>query len=151
MPDWEFDKDANRIVTTVEEELRARGWAAHVTLPGLLATWENLAATVNQYDGVIEEYLDDMTSRDALKLVLTELAPPAIVEELRQRVSQADETFRQNTQADEARKLRKYFRITDENDWWWHRIPTTWPLAAEADFAAEVAARSASEGPTAGG
>ena len=146
-----IDDDVTPVVTDIEEALHARGWAEGVTLPGLLKTWETLSANINQYEGVIEEYLDDMTNRDALKEVLTDLAHPAIIDELRERVARADETFRENTQADDEQELRRYFRITDEDDWWWHRIPTTWPLAAEADFAAEVAARSTSEGPAAGG
>ncbi len=131
MADWEFGNQSRGIVPSIEDRLRARGWASHVTLSGLLATWESLATNINQYDGVIEEYLDDVTNRDALKIVVEELAPEGLRDQLKERLVRADDTFTKNTQPDDAHELRHFFRISDDDEWWWHRIPTTGPLLHE--------------------
>jgi hypothetical protein len=129
-PDWRFDQDELRTMESLAESLREEGWAKHVTVPRLLAGWRQLAETVNAYDGTIEEYLNDLTSRDGLELII-DRAPDSVRLGLERLVAETDEIYRRETVEDVEQRLRHFFRIADEDGWWWHRIPKTGPIATE--------------------
>jgi hypothetical protein len=130
--DWRFDGDELRIMESLGESLRADGWASHVTVPRLLDRWKHLTETVNAYNGVIDEYLDDLTCRDALQLVLGR-APESVRARLEHLVNESDQLYRTDTIPDGDQKLRRFFKITNDDGWWWHRIPKAGPISAEVE------------------
>jgi hypothetical protein len=48
---------------------------------------------------------------------------------IEQQVAGADESFRSATVEDSEKRLGRYFRIESEDAWWWHRRPSSGPLA----------------------
>ena len=116
------------------QRLRDAGWASHVTATRLLESWEKLASEVANYALTIDDFTNDLTGRDGLQLVLG-WASPALVEALGQRVDAADHRYRACTTEDGGAALSRYFRSASDpaSGWWWHRKPTTGPLAEYID------------------
>jgi hypothetical protein len=65
-----FDASEQAVLTEIHCDLRAQGWAKHVTVERLLRKWLALSATVDGYDFTIDDYANDLTSRDGLEIVL---------------------------------------------------------------------------------
>jgi hypothetical protein len=119
-------------------ELTARlhdvGWASQVTVERLLQEWEQLAGEVGHYVLTIDDYTNDLTTRDALDQVL-QWASDAFRSVLTERIASADERFRAATRDDDGQAVGRYFRIEKHPGWWWRRRPTTGPLSAYLDSA----------------
>jgi hypothetical protein len=124
-----FSASEQAVLDEIGRHLHARGWAGHVTVEVLLQDWEELSTSVNGYKLTIDDYTNDLTSRDALKTVLAQ-CPEPLRTKLRLRIERADSEFAMLTKEDVDRTLGRYFQITDASDWWWKRKPADGPLAA---------------------
>ena len=78
----------------VARERAARGWASHVTAVYLMEKWLWLVTEVEQgsYQGLVEEYANDLDSRKLLGIVVNE-SPPDIAAKLLQWAAPLDERF----------------------------------------------------------
>lgn len=123
-----------REVREIEVVLAQAGWAEHARLEREIRVWSRLARGVNAYDATVDDYTNDLCSRD----YIAELAARASIDlqaAIEERVRPADETFRESTVEDIDARLARYYRIDDGSEWWWHRRPSSGPLA---DYLAEV-------------
>lgn len=123
-----FDTSERATLDRIDGRLRAQGWAKHVTTVRLLRDWQALCTSVNRYRGTIDDYTNDLTTRDGLEVVLRECDEP-LRTKLVTLIEQADGEFLAATQVDTGRVLRRYFRINESSEWWWKRTPTAGPLA----------------------
>jgi hypothetical protein len=123
-----FDDDDLAVLGEIGHRLRARGWAAHVTVPRLLREWQKLSARVDHYTAMIEEYLNDLMARDGLEIALEECHEP-LRTKLMIAVAEADNEFLARTQEDVGQVLARYFHIKPSAEWWWRRRPVVGPLA----------------------
>jgi hypothetical protein len=123
-----FDSTEQAILDEVGRRLRADGWAAHVTVSRLLRNWQQLSISVDQYKLTIDDYTNDLTSRDGLELVLSQ-SPGALHTKLRQFVESADKEFLARTHEDKEKSLGRFYRIDEFSGWWWKRRPAAGPLA----------------------
>jgi hypothetical protein len=114
--------------------LHEGGWSSQVSVDGLLRRWEQLAGEAGAYELTIDDYTNDLTTRDALALVLG-WASEALRELIFSRVEAADERFRAGTVEDAGEAVGKYYRVVSRSGWWWRRRPTTGTLAAYLDRA----------------
>ena len=76
----------------------------------------------------VDDFTNDLSSRDYLELALRRLPVPAR-EWLSESVAPLDDRFRDATVKDDRGLLGRFFRIDQESPWWWHRIPRVGPLA----------------------
>ena len=125
LPDLELDP-SEIIFDEIGAKLRGDGWAHFVTIPGLLKSWRLLASTAAQYEYTVDDYTDDLTSRDGLEIALAE-CPEPLLAKLKSAVEQADKEFLAGTQDDVTHSLEEYFRI--RAGWWWRRTPRSGSLA----------------------
>src|SRR5579862_2253670 len=114
-------------------QLRARGWADHVTVPYLIRQWDRLSACIDRYTLTVDEYTNDLTSRDGLEIVVAECDEP-LRSKLDLYVMHADREFLARTRDDIEGFVGRYFRIEETDGWWWRRTPSAGPLA---DFLAQ--------------
>ena len=124
----QFSTSEQAVLDEIGQRLRARGWAEHVTVMRLLRSWHELSVSVDQYRMTIDDYTNDLTSRDALEIVLAE-CPEPLRARLRLLIEQADTEFHARTQEDVAHTLGRYFWLTESSGWWWKRRPVAGPLA----------------------
>ena len=124
----EHEDEANELT----QRLHECGWASHVTVGRLLRDWEQLASEVGTYKLTIDDYTNDLTSRDALDHVIGWASPP-FAEALRDRVEPADERFKAATVEDNGVAVGRYFHIDSHPGWWWRRRPTCGQLSAYLD------------------
>lgn len=127
------EQDAER--NAIEASLRGEGWAAHTSLEREIDTWANLASDVASYRMTIDDYTNDLCSRDYLETFLSR-ATPQLRRFIETAVAQADERFRESSVEDAEGLVGRYYRIDDGDGWWWRRRPPTGPLA---DYLAEHA------------
>jgi len=116
-------------VQRIEAALHGERWADHVSLARELRVWDRLSAEVDSYPATVDDYTNDLGSRD----YLSEFASRASTDlrtTIEDRVGRADETFREATTEDADGRLGRYFDIQREDGWWWHRRPARGPLAA---------------------
>jgi len=123
-----FDASEQAILDRIDGRLHAQGWAEHVTTARLLRNWQALSTSVKKYRGTVDDYTNDLNTRDALQVVLRECKEP-LHSKLLILIEQADGKFLAATQDDTGRVLRRYFRISESSEWWWKRTPTAGPLA----------------------
>jgi hypothetical protein len=112
----------------IEASLRRAGWADHASIARELRTWARLAEEVDTYTATVDDYTNDLSSRDYLKLAMAS-ASVGLRDTIAQQVAPVDESFRQRTVEDMERHLERYFRIDRKDDWWWRRRPSAGPLA----------------------
>jgi hypothetical protein len=112
----------------LEEALRAAGWADHTSITRELSTWTQLSVEVNRYRLTVDDYTNDLTSRDYLAEV-TARASGDLRAALSGQLAAADDRFRASTIEDTDRRLGRYIRIGPDRGWWWHRRPASGPLA----------------------
>jgi hypothetical protein len=115
-------------VRQIEVALAQAGWAEHARLEREFRVWSRLAQEVNAYIATVDDYTNDLCSRD----YIAEFAARAscgLRTAIEERVSPADETFRGATVGDDDARLGRHFRIDQESAWWWHRRPSSGPLA----------------------
>ena len=131
MDEW-IPSDLQSEVDRLTDRLRAEGWASHVTVERLVRSWDTLAAEVSNYAATIDDYTNDVTSRDALQEVVGWASPP-LAAALSVPVGLADERFAAATTDDGGAAVGEYFRIAHHAGWWWRRRPTSGPLADYLD------------------
>ena len=115
-------------IDRIEAEMHAAGWAAHTSLRRELQVWDRLAAEVDRYEATIDDYTNDVCSRNYIA-EFSAAASAETREYIAGEVAAADDRFRASTEADVEGLVGKYFRIDDEDGWWWRRRPTCGPLA----------------------
>lgn len=124
----DFDGPERLALDEIGRHLRAKGWAVRVTGLEVLQEWQRLASSACYYEWSIDNYTNDLTSRDAIELMLKE-APERISIKLRRLVELADEEFALGTVADERGEIAIYYRVDEASGWWWKRKPAAGPLA----------------------
>jgi hypothetical protein len=98
-----------------------------VTMETLLANWMSLVAEVERgYAGSIDDYTNDLTSRDLLQDLIRD-SQPSLRAKLQEALDPWDERSRQATAHDDGRALSRFFDFKD--GWWWRRTPTKGLLA----------------------
>jgi hypothetical protein len=107
-----------------EAALHAEGWSERVTVARELANWQRLATELGSYRLEIEDYTNDLYSREVL-----ERLPEPLRARFAADVAAADERFRAASEPDAGGRLGRWFRVDDKQGWWWHRIPRSGPLA----------------------
>ncbi len=116
------------LVADIERGLRAEGWAEHTSVSHELQMWARLGQTVGTYSMTVDDYTNDLCSRDYLDLALVRL-PAEARARLTGLVAPLDEAFRSDTVADDCGLLWRFFRVGVDAGWWWFRIPRGGPLA----------------------
>lgn len=109
----------------IEASLRKSDWGEHVSLARELRTWFRLSQEVNAYKLTVDDYV---TSRDYISAFMSR-ATPERRQQVEQQVATADDAFQGATVADSDERLDRYFRIKRGDPWWWHRRPSSGPLA----------------------
>jgi hypothetical protein len=115
-------------ISRTEAEMHAAGWAAHTSLQRELQTWRDLAAEVASYTPTIDDYTNDLCSRDYIAK-FSAAASEGVQEYIASAVAEADDRFRASTEPDVEGFVGHYFRIDDKDGWWWQRRPAGGPLA----------------------
>ena len=123
-----WNEEERAVLRSIGASLRSRGWAHFVTVERLIANWQGMAREAGQYENEVDDYTNDLTSRDGLAIVLSE-CPSPLRERLQALIDEADDFFRQGTVEDPDGRLGRYFRIDDRSGWWWKRRPRAGPLA----------------------
>jgi hypothetical protein len=119
-------------VRRIEVALREAGWASHTSLARELRVWTRLSQEVNAYTATVDDYTNDVCSRDYIAEVASQ-ASSGLREAIDEQVASADESFRSATIEDSDERIGRYFRIGPEDAWWWHRRPAAGPLADYLD------------------
>lgn len=103
-----------------------------ITLEGLVSSWGQFVADVERgYEDSIDDYTNDLTTRDLLDEALQSAAERfrrALYEEIRP----LDDRFRAATRADDGGTLAHY--IKPGPSWWWSRVPLNSPLPRNASL-----------------
>ncbi len=120
-------KDADE-VERLEAALRESGWADHTSISRELRAWCLLSEEVSTYAATVDDYTNDLSSRDYLAQAIAEAAPE-LRREIDDQLAAADERFRASTVEDDEGRLGRYFAIRPDDGWWWRRRPSTGPLA----------------------
>jgi hypothetical protein len=123
-----FDASEQAILDGIDRHLRAQGWAKHSTVEWLLREWRTLSTTVDRYKLTIDDYTNDLTSRDGLEIVLANCHGP-LQSKIRAHIEQSDQQFLARTEEDTRKALWQFYQIDASSGWWWRRNPTTGPLA----------------------
>ncbi|WP_426755520.1 hypothetical protein [Myxococcus sp. Y35] len=97
-----------------------------------LALWQDLAYTLGEYTGGIDDYIYSLYSRDALEATIESL-PGHHSELLRRLVNEADEAFRKATRDDGGRSLSRFLMPEANSGWWCSRRPIIGPLNTYLD------------------
>lgn len=109
-PHFDFDAFEQAALDRVGDQLRARGWAQHVTIPRLLKTWHAVSRGVDSYRLTIDDYTNDLCARDGLEIALSE-ADVSLKAKPLSIVSEADRAFMARTAHDEGVALQRYYRL----------------------------------------
>lgn len=133
-PRFDFDTSERAALDRIGEQLRAAGWAQHVSVPRLLKTWIAVSWEVDSYTLTIDDYTNDLCARDGLEIALS-AADVGLRTKLLAIVSQADRAFIARTVDDEGVAVGRHYRLQATSDWWWRRRPTAGPLADYLDSA----------------
>ncbi len=123
-----FDDSEMAALDEIGRRLRAQGWADHVTVYRLLSSWREVASTADHYHSTIDDYTNDVTSRDGIELVLAACAPP-LRDKLLHWVEATDGEFVARTIDDPGEAIGRYYRLDEASGWWWRRKPERGPLA----------------------
>jgi len=111
----------------IEAEMRAAAWATHTSLRRELHVWARLAAEVDRYEATIDDYLNDLYSRDYIA-EFSAAASAWTREYIARQVAAADDRFRASTEPDIGALIGQHHRIDDKDGWWWRRRPAGGPL-----------------------
>ena len=121
-------------IQRIEADLRELGWADHASLDREVRAWTRLSEEVNTYTATVDDYTNDLCSRDYLAEFASR-ASDDLRGHIEHQIAAADETFRASTVEDTDERLKGYFRIQPDDGWWWHRRPSSGSLA---DYLAET-------------
>jgi hypothetical protein len=107
-------------VKSVEAQLSQRA-RFPMTLSSLVERWSDFVGEVEGgYSSSVDEYTNDLTSRDLIDQVRESL-PESVQFEMMTRIGLLDERFKLATQPDIKKALSSFFAIGPA--WWWARIP----------------------------
>ncbi len=123
-----FTASESEALADLTAGLISEGWADFVTIERLLSEWITLAQAGDRYQFSVDDYANDLTSRDGLELVLRRCQPP-LKAKLLSYIELADQEFARRTKSDDQEVLAQFFRIDARDGWWWKRIPSDGPLA----------------------
>ena len=112
--------------------MRSTGWAPHTSLQRELAGWNRLSLEVNSYVATIDDYTNDVCSRDYVAQVMSD-ASDTLRAEIEEHVVPADERFLSSTVVDDDDRIGRYHRVDLKDGWWWRRRPAAGPLAQYLD------------------
>lgn len=117
--------------------LHERGWRKAFTLDEMMRAWERLVAQIESgYDGMADEYTNDLACRDWLAA-----AWPLITDRGRAtrkpELEALDMRFLAATGEDNNGDLSRFYRIDPEDGWWWRRLP----IRRFGDFAHDLRPR----------
>jgi len=84
--------DHRRELDDLTTRLHDSGWSNLVSVERLVEQWERLATEVETYKLTIDDFTNDLTSRDGLDLVLAWAAVP-LAANLRPRIDAADARY----------------------------------------------------------
>lgn len=113
--DYESLEEASRV-------LHERG-ELKVSFHQMMEIWKELVTDVeSDYDEMVDEYTNDLSSRDWLALALPLLTERAR-EALKPKLDALDSRFRAATEEDTYGALHYYYRVDRQEGWWWGRIP----------------------------
>lgn len=129
------DEDEVRLI---EAAMRETGWAEFMSLAGALRMWTRLSHEVEAYAGTIDDYTNDLTTRNYIAGAASR-ASVGLRFRIGHLVAVADESFRTATIEDGDQRLGPYYRIESSAGWWWHRRPSSGPLADYLDRATDTA------------
>jgi hypothetical protein len=125
------DEERERLATA--ERMVSEGRPRPLSYERLLAAWESLVREVEQgYPATIDDYTNDLTSRDLLQEIVG-ACDESLREELTASIEPLDERFRRATRPDEQGRIAEF--IEPGAGWWWSRLP----LRLEGDLAADLA------------
>jgi hypothetical protein len=127
-PPPSFDAAERAALDEIGRQLRADGWARHVTPAWLLATWDELSVTANGYELSIDDYTNDLLARDGIEWALS-VCQPLFRAKLSSWVEAADRAFVAGTEEDAEGSLGRSWPVDETSGWWWKRRPKTGPLA----------------------
>ncbi len=103
------------VLSGVAEHVRAEGGLGY-----LYRRWQEVAHKVQAgYDLTIDDYTNDLSTRDILARVLRAVSPSA-GRAIEAAIEEADSVFRSATVPSER---TVYGKPLDLDGWWWHRIP----------------------------
>jgi hypothetical protein len=119
---------------TCAAQLRSEGWAAFVTYAHLLASWRSLGKQVAAYQHTVDDYTNDLTSREGLNQLMRRCHPMTALR-LSAELEELDTAFRAGTDHDATGALGLFFRIDESSGWWLRRIPKIGPLRDYLDTA----------------
>jgi hypothetical protein len=123
-----FDASEEAALERISLSLRADGWAAHVTVGGLLRDWRGLSLEADCYTDTIDDYTNDLTARDGLEIALARCDEP-LRNKLRLAIDACDFDFLARTTEDGGAAINRYCNIRSGSGWWWRRRPNAGPLA----------------------
>lgn len=123
-----LDPSERADLDNIGRQMRSEGWADHVTVLGLLEDWESLSKSVDRYKLTIDDYTNDLCSRDGLEVALRRVAP-SLRAKLQRSVDEADQEFAARTDDDAGAAVGRYYRIDASSGWWWKRRPLAGTLA----------------------
>lgn len=92
-----------------------------ITLEKLLSSWRIFVAEVEQgYESTIDDYTNDLSTRDLLGNVLREVSPD-LKTRLLVDVESLDRRFEHATRPDAGNRIAEF--IEPGEGWWWSRLP----------------------------
>lgn len=127
-PILNFDAKDKAALSAIDQVLRANGWATNVSVERELSAWRSLSVEIDSYTASIDDYTNDLTSRDALEIAL-QACHGALLSKLRSHVKHSDEQFLARTEDDNDSSVGRFCRIDASKGWWWKRRPTKGALA----------------------
>lgn len=136
-----FDASEEAVLDEIGRYLRAegwgRGWAIPLTVGWLLRNWQKTSERVAHYNLTIDDYMNDLTARDALEIVLAISAEP-LRSKLKVYIETSDRQFIAGTEVDIGSVIARFYLIDESSGWWWKRKPKVGDLA---QYLAEQGAR----------
>lgn len=114
-------------IERIEKVLRDECWADHTSVARELRAWARLTDEVNTSSATVDDYTNDLCSRDYLAAVATRVSR-GLRNELHGQVASTDESFLMATVEDADGLLRRYYRNELKDGWWWRRRPSSGPL-----------------------
>jgi len=126
-------------LAVIDSYLHSNGWSNLVTVKRELQNWRALCEELPEYQLTIDDYTNNLTSRDALEIVLERCQAP-LRTKLSDHIEKSDELFRAVTAEDAFGVIGKFYKIDVSDGWWWRRKPVAGPLA---EFLSQYVQRSA--------
>jgi hypothetical protein len=118
-----FDAAERAALAAIDHALHANGWAPHVSVERELHGWRELALEVDRYTASIDDYTNDLYTRDALEIALR-ICHGALQDKLSAHIRESDREFIARTEEDGGAAIGQYHRVDASRGWWWKRRPT---------------------------